>query len=133
VAGFFARTSARTPTAGGANVISLTDKKSVLMHQHEQAEHCFAGLVCTTARCVREEDGVVIMIDLEEIDLYAAAPGTTNARKIRAGKKNVAKILARARSIPSWKLSLASVRGNRWPAKRKRITLPDMPPRGSKS
>ena len=41
-----------------------------------------------------EEDGVVIMIDLEEIDL-SAAPGTTNARKIRAGKKNVAKILAR--------------------------------------
>ena len=32
------------------------------------------------------------MIDLEEIDL-SAAPGTS-ARKIRAGKKNVAKILA---------------------------------------
>ena len=69
------------------------------MHQHEQAEHCFVGLVCTTARCVRE-DGVVIMIDLEEIDLSAAP--CTNARKIRAGKKNVAKILARARSMPSW-------------------------------
>ena len=67
-----------------------------------------------------EEDGVVIMIDLEEIDL-SAAPGTTNARKIRAGKKNVAKILARAQSIPSWKRSLQQVRGNRWPAKR--ITL----------
>ena len=53
------------------------------MHQHEQAEHCFVGLVCTTARCVRE-DGVVIMIDLEEIDLSAAP--CTNARKIRAGK-----------------------------------------------
>lgn len=95
------------------DVISLTDKKSVLMHQHEQAEHCFVGLVCTTARCVRE-DGVVIMIDLEEIDLSAAP--CTNARKIRAGKKNVAKILARARSMPSWKRSLASVRGKktRW-------------------
>ena len=68
-----------------------------------------------------EEDGVVIMIDLEEIDL-SAAPGTTNARKIRAGKKNVAKILARAQSIPSWKRSLQQARGNRWPAKR--ITLP---------
>jgi hypothetical protein len=53
------------------------------------------------------------MIDLEEIDLYAAAPGTTSARKIRAGKKNVAKILANARSIPSWKLSLASLRGKK--------------------
>ena len=92
------------------DVISLTDKKSVLMHQHEQAEHCFVGLVCTTARCVRE-DGVVIMIDLEEIDLSAAP--CTNARKIRAGKKNVAKILARARSMPSWKRSLASVRGKK--------------------
>jgi hypothetical protein len=67
------------------------------------------------------------MIDLEEIDL-SAAPSSTNARKIRAGKKNVAKILARARSVPSWKLSLASVRGNRWPAKRKRITLPEGAP-----
>src|SRR6516164_7982114 len=95
------------------------------MHQHEQAEHCFAGLVCTTARGVREEDGVVIMIDLEEIDL-SAAPGTTNARKIRAGKKNVAKILARAQSIPSWKRSLQQARGNRWPAKR--ITLPEGAP-----
>ena len=72
-----------------------------------------------------EEDGVVIMIDLEEIDL-SAAPSTTNARKIRAGKKNVAKILARARSIPSWKRSLQQVRGNRWPAKR--ITLPEGAP-----
>jgi hypothetical protein len=33
------------------------------------------------------------MFDLEEIDL-SAAPGTS-ARKIRSGKKNVAKILAR--------------------------------------
>ena len=70
-------------------------------------------LVCTAARYVREEDGVVTMIDLEEIDLYAAAPGTTSARKIRASKKNVAKILANARSIPSWKRSLASVRGKK--------------------
>jgi hypothetical protein len=61
------------------------------------------------------------MIDLEEIDLYATAPGTTNARKIRAGKKYAAKILANARSIPSWKRSLA-LRGKRWPARR--ITLP---------
>ena len=51
------------------------------------------------------------MIDLEEIDL-SAAPGTS-ARKIRAGKKNVAKILARAQGIPSWKRSLASVRGKK--------------------
>jgi len=65
------------------------------------------------------------MIDLEEIDL-SAAPGTTNARKIRAGKKNVAKILARAQSIPSWKRSLQQARGNRWPAKR--ITLPEGAP-----
>jgi len=62
------------------------------------------------------------MIDLEEIDLYATAPSTTNARRIRAGKKYAAKILANGRSIPSWKRSLASVRGNRWPARR--ITLP---------
>jgi hypothetical protein len=48
------------------------------------------------------------MIDLEEIDL-SAAPGTS-ARKIRSGKKNVAKILARGQSTPSWKRSLASVR-----------------------
>ena len=52
------------------------------------------------------------MIDLEEIDL-SAAPGTTNARKLRAGKKNVAKILARGQGIPSWKRSLASVRGKK--------------------
>jgi hypothetical protein len=50
---------------------------------------------------------VVTMIDLEEIDL-SAAPGTS-ARKIRAGKKNVAKILARGQSIPSWKRSLAAL------------------------
>jgi hypothetical protein len=62
---------------------------------------------------VREEDGVVTVIDLEEIDLYAAASGTTSARKIRASKKNVARILANARSIPSWKRSLASVRGKK--------------------
>ena len=61
------------------------------------------GLNVTT-----EEDGVVTMIDLEEIDL-SAAPGTS-ARKIRSGKKNVAKILARGQSIPSWKRSLAAVR-----------------------
>ena len=51
------------------------------------------------------------MFDLEEIDL-SAAPGTS-ARKIRSGKKNVAKILARGQSIPSWKRSLASVRGKK--------------------
>jgi len=61
------------------------------------------------------------MIDLEEIDLYATAPGTTNVRRIRAGKKYAAKILANGRSIPSWKRSLA-LRGTRWPARR--ITLP---------
>ena len=64
------------------------------------------GLNVTT-----EEDGVVTMIDLEEIDL-SAAPGTS-ARKIRSGKKNVAKILARGQSTPSWKRSLASVRGKK--------------------
>ena len=53
------------------------------------------------------------MIDLEEIDLSAAHTPGTSARKIRAGKKNVAKILANARSIPSWKRSLASVRGKK--------------------
>jgi hypothetical protein len=54
------------------------------------------------------------MIDLEEIDLYAGAPGTTSARKIRAGKKNVAKILANARhGIPSWKRSLSALRGRK--------------------
>ena len=37
------------------DVISLTDKKSVLMHQHEQAEHCSVSLVCTTARCVEKK------------------------------------------------------------------------------
>ena len=51
------------------------------------------------------------MFDLEEIDL-SAAPGTS-ARKIRSGKKNVAKILARGQSTPSWKRSLASVRGKK--------------------
>ena len=51
------------------------------------------------------------MFDLEEIDL-SAAPGTS-ARKIRSGKKNVAKILARGQSIPGWKRSLASVRGKK--------------------
>jgi hypothetical protein len=61
------------------------------------------------------------MSDLEEIDLYAAAPGTTSARKIRAGKKNVAKILAHGQSIPSWKRSLAGVRGN----KNKRLAGPE--------
>ena len=66
------------------------------------------GLNVTT-----EEDGVVTMIDLEEIDLYATAPSTTNARRIRAGKKYAAKILANGRSIPSWKRSLASVRGKK--------------------
>ena len=64
------------------------------------------GLNVTT-----EEDGVVTMIDLEEIDL-SAAPGTS-ARKIRSGKKIVAKILARGQSTPSWKRSLASVRGKK--------------------
>ena len=64
------------------------------------------GLNVTT-----EEDGVVTMIDLEEIDL-SAAPGTS-ARKSRSGKKNVAKILARGQSTPSWKRSLASVRGKK--------------------
>jgi hypothetical protein len=54
---------------------------------------------------------VVTMIDLEEIDL-SAAPGTS-ARKIRAGKKNVAKILVRGQSIPSWKRSLAALRGKK--------------------
>jgi len=65
------------------------------------------------------------MIDLEEIDLYATAPdATTSVRKIRAGKKYAAKILANARSIPNWKHTLA-VCGKRWPARR--ITLPDHP------
>ena len=50
------------------------------------------GLNVTT-----EEDGVVTMIDLEEIDLYAAAPGTTSARKIRASKKNVEDTCKRTR------------------------------------
>jgi hypothetical protein len=53
------------------------------------------------------EDGVVTRIDLEEIDLSAAHTLGTSARQIRAGKKNVAKILARGQSIPSWKRSLA--------------------------
>ena len=48
------------------------------------------------------------MFDLEEIDLSAAHG--TSARKIRSGKKNVAKILARGQSIPSWKRSLAQAR-----------------------
>ena len=55
---------------------------------------------------------VVTMIDLEEIDL-SAAPEGTSARKIRANKKNIAKILARGQSIPSWKRSLASLRGQK--------------------
>jgi hypothetical protein len=55
---------------------------------------------------------VVTMIDLEEIDL-SEAPGGTSARKIRANKKNIAKILARGQSIPSWKRSLASLRGKK--------------------
>ena len=71
------------------------------------------------------------MIDLEEIDL-SAAPGTS-ARKIRSGKKNVAKILARGQGIPSWKRSLASVRGK----KNKKLAGPEgdadgaMPSRGN--
>jgi hypothetical protein len=71
-------------------------------------------LVCTAARYVREEDGVVTMIDLEEIDL-SAAPSTTSARRIRAGKKFAAKIFANgnARSNPSWKRSLAALRGRK--------------------
>jgi hypothetical protein len=48
------------------------------------------------------------MFDLEEIDLSAAHG--TSAHKIRSGKKNVAKILARGQSIPSWKRSLAQAR-----------------------
>jgi ribosomal protein L39E len=59
---------------------------------------------------------VVTMIDLEEIDYLSAAPGTgtgTSARKIRANKKNIAKALARGQSIPSWKRSLASLRGKK--------------------
>jgi hypothetical protein len=48
------------------------------------------------------------MFDLEEIDLSAAHG--TSARKIRSGKKNIAKILARGQSIPSWKRSLAQAR-----------------------
>ena len=47
------------------------------------------------------------MFDLEEIDLSAAHTPGTSARKIRAGKRNVAKILARGQGIPSWKRSLA--------------------------
>jgi hypothetical protein len=62
------------------------------------------------------------MIDLEEIDLYATAPdATTSVRRIRAGKKYAAKVLANGRSILSWKRSLALL-GTRWPARR--ITLP---------
>ena len=59
---------------------------------------------------------VVTMIDLEEIDL-SAAPEGTSARKIRANKKNIAKILVRGQSIPSWKRSLASLRGEKTRAK----------------
>jgi hypothetical protein len=55
----------------------------------------------------------VTLIDLEEIDLSAAHTPGTSARKIRAGKKNVAKILARGQGTPSWKRSLASVRGKK--------------------
>jgi hypothetical protein len=63
---------------------------------------------------VMSELRVVTMIDLEEIDYLSAAPGTgTSARKIRANKKNIAKILARGQSIPSWKRSLASLRGKK--------------------
>ena len=79
-------------------------------------------LLLTAAPRVRRnvaEDGVVTRIDLEEIDL-SAAPGPS-ARQIRAGKKNVAKILARGQSIPSWKRSLAAVRGN----KNKRLAGPE--------
>jgi hypothetical protein len=62
-----------------------------------------------------EEDGVVtMMIDLEEIDLSVVG---TSARKNRANKKNVAKILARGQSRPSWKRSLASLRGEKTRAK----------------
>jgi hypothetical protein len=43
------------------------------------------------------------MFDLEEIDLSAAHTLGTSARQISAGKKNVAKIVARGQSIPSWK------------------------------
>ncbi|WP_439397309.1 hypothetical protein ACRQ5Q_09320 [Bradyrhizobium sp. PMVTL-01] len=66
----------------------------------------------------------MIQLDLEEIDLSATP--CTNARMIRAGKKNVTKILARAQSIPSWKRSLQQLRGKRWPAKR--IALPEGAP-----
>jgi hypothetical protein len=55
----------------------------------------------------------VTLIDLEEIDLSAAHTPGTSARKIRAGKRNVAKILARGQGTPSWKRSLASVRGKK--------------------
>jgi hypothetical protein len=54
----------------------------------------------------------VTMIDLEEIDL-SAAPSTTSARRIRAGKKFAAKIFANERSIPNWKRSLAALRGRK--------------------
>ena len=96
---------------------SLTDKNPSSGINTSRQNIALHRLVCTAARYVREEDGVVTMIDLEEIDLYAAAPGTTSARKIRASKKNVAKILARGQGIPSWKRSLA--------AKNKRLAGPE--------
>ena len=74
-------------------MISVTDGKTIPRYQTRQTLFNIQPLKDVT------------MFDLEEIDL-SAAPGTTNARKIRAGKKNVAKILARARSMPSWKRSL---------------------------
>jgi hypothetical protein len=43
----------------------------------------------------------------------SAAPSTTSARRIRAGKKFAAKIFANERSIPNWKRSLAALRGRK--------------------
>jgi hypothetical protein len=84
-------------------VISVTDGKTTLRYQTRQTLFNIQPLM--------SEIGVVTMIDLEEINL-SAAPGTS-ARKIRSGKKNVAKILARGQSIPSWKRSLAALRGHK--------------------
>jgi hypothetical protein len=91
-------------------VISVTDGKTTLRYQTRQTLFNIQPLRME----VMSELRVVTMIDLEEIDYLSAAPGTdTSARKIRANKKNIAKALARGQSIPSWKRSLASLRGQK--------------------
>ena len=90
-------------------MISVTDGKTTLRYQTRQTLFNIQPLRME----VMSELRVVTMIDLEEIDYLSAAPGGTSARKIRANKKNIAKILARGQSIPSWKRSLASLRGKK--------------------